>query len=431
MILRLCVIFVLLLPPPVFAQGTGPFGGLFGRRPERTGRTFTGLDFRTSAGGQYEDAVLLDEETPLEERPPSGTAAGASASLNFQRATNRLQLNLSSTVSQHQYLSPQSYGATTVGAEAQVVGDVSTRLSVQTAAGYRRSPFFEALPTLYDPLLSSGIYIPGTVMSTRSLMNDTWTGMAGFTARYSKRSTFHAGASRRETRFANAPGNNFSMDSVEAIWTRRMTDDVGLHAGYRLETATPQAASDERFIHETFDIGLDFTRELSLARRTSLAFGAGTSAVRERGGARRYRLNGDITLSRAFKRTWGTGVGVHRETQFLAGFFQPVLSDRASAFVSGLLSRRVEWLASVGGGRGQFGFDASTTFLNAGFVTRTNVAVTRHVALYGQYSFYHYEISTDVPSIGLRPQLDRQAIAVGISVWVPIINQVRAPRDPR
>ena len=54
---RSVILAAVLLAAPVAAgaQGglAGPFGGLFGRAPERTHKEFTAVEFRTAVGGQY------------------------------------------------------------------------------------------------------------------------------------------------------------------------------------------------------------------------------------------------------------------------------------------------------------------------------------------------------------------------------------------
>jgi hypothetical protein len=55
-------------------------------------------------------------------------------------------------------------------------------------------------------------------------------------------------------------------------------------------------------------------------------------------------------------------------------------------------------------------------------------AVSRHVAVYARYFYYHYSFEQGVSLPGfLRPDLDRRGVSFGLTAWVPLIGS-RGPR---
>lgn len=422
---------VLLAPSGAWAQGlAGPFGGLFGRTPERTGKEFTALDFRSALGAQYDDA-LLDEGMPADLAPQSGSTAGINAGLSFERRRDRLRLSAHGAGTHQQFFRDRPFGATSYDGGALMLARVATRLSLEGTVNYRRSPFFHLLPAVSGALPVPAVLVPADAFAARRLDNDTIDGTAGFASPYSRRSTLSASVSRRATRFFDDPDNNFELWGAKATWTRKLTRDVAARIGYGREEITQTAVGEGRFTHEVFDLGLDLAREFSVARRTAFHFNTQTSVIRETGGDRRYRLNGGIGLARGFRRTWAVSVSATRNTEFLAGFLQPVFTDGVSSTVSGMLADRIEWTAALGASHGRVGFEALDDFISYTGTTRLSAGVTRRLGVYAEYTYYRYELPLGTSPVVLLPQLSRQSVSIGLSAHIPIFARVREPRDPR
>lgn len=427
---RALLLVVLVLSPALAgAQGlAGPFGGLFGRTPERTNKEFTAVEFRTAVGGQYDDAIADDSLAAL--TPKSGSTGGVNAGLSFERRSDRLRFNLYGAGTHQQFFREPAFGATSYDGGGLVLAKVATRLSLEGSGTYRRSPFFHLLPAASGALPLPEVLVPADAFSARRLDNDTVEGVVGFSSPYTKRSTLSASVSRRATRFFNQPDDNFELWGARGMWSRKMTRDVAAHIGYGREEIQ-QSVVGARFIHEVFDVGIDLAREISLARRTALNFNTQTSVIRETGGERRYRLNGGVGLTRGFRRTWAASLAATRNTEFLPGFLAPVFSDGVSSTVSGMLADRVQWTAAVGASRGQVGFESQESFVSYTGTSRLSAGLTHHLGLYAEYSYYHYNLPAGSTTIVLLPQLSRQSVSVGFSAFVPIFTRVRTPRDPR
>lgn len=426
------IVLVAAVPGSARAQGQGPggpFGGLFGRTPPRTGFEITALDFRTAIGGQFDDDLPVPS-VGTDGRPSSGATSGVTAGLAFERRVERLRFNIRAGSTYQQFFQVPRFGATTYDASSLLVAKVGTRLVVDASVNAMRSPFFQIAPIVPTSSPLPEVPVPGDRFSVRTLANDNFEGTAGITSQYSKRSTLSFGATARETRFLHQPQNNFRVLGGRGLWRHRLSRNFSARLGYGYEEARTRSLGSATFVHETIDLGIDFEREMKLARRTQFTAFTQTSMLRENRGERRYRLNGGASIARGFKRTWSSSLIFNRTTEFLAGFTTPLFSDSLSAAVGGQLARRVEWTGGVGGGRSQVGFGADRFFTYSG-TTRLSAGLTRHLGLYAQYTYYHYELPPGSSVIELLPEMSRQSVSVGLSAWVPIINRMREPRDPR
>lgn len=425
---RVAVAVLLLLPSAAFAQGNpGPFGGLFGRTPERTGRQFTALEFRTSVGGQYDDAVFLDDELPPEDVPKSGFTSGGNLGLAFQRQSDRLTLTASGGATYQEFYQSRTFGATTYNATTAMRASLATRFDVEAQARYLRSPFFRLMPSFHSA--APAVVIPGDNGIVRLLENHNYDVGIGFTSRYAKHSTLSAVVSHRETKFSE--GGKFTVLSAEGRWRRQLGRSLALNAGYGRERILNGAFQDTGIVHELVNLGVDFSKQLSLSQRTSLAFTTQTSIVKRPITGRRYRLNGSVAFAKLFGKTGNATLSLARTTEFLPGFIEPMLSDAVAGSISGLLSRRTEWFSNISVGQGQFGFEHPGKFVNGQATSRLNYALTSKFGVFAQYAVYYYKLpQTPTSIVILNSQVSRQSFTVGFNTWIPIINNVRTPRDP-
>ena len=429
MILRFCVAALLLLPAAAFAQGDpGPFGGLFGRAPERTGNEFTAIDFRTAFAGQYDDAVLVGEALPEAEVPRNGYTSVVNTGLVFERQSDRLRFRANGGATYQEYYRSTVFGATSYDAGLLVRAEPATKFHLHGQAAYYRSPFFRMAPAV--AAFDSAVITPGDPYAVRLIKNQSYDVAGGFESRYAKHSSLSVTASQRETRFGGTVGDRFSVLGMEARWRRQVSRNVGVHAGYGRERHRYSSLADDLYLYELIDIGVDFNRQLSVSRRTSLAFGTETAAVKRPPLGRRYRVNGRANLTTHFRKTWLVSAGVSRDTEFLPGFFEPLFSDVVTGMVAGMLSKRVEWMTTIAAGKGTFGFENDGRYTTGQTRSRLSLAITRRIGLFAQHSIYYHKLPPTPTAFVMPGQLSRQAFTVGFHSWIPILDKVRAPRDP-
>ena len=102
-------------------------------------------------------------------------------------------------------------------------------------------------------------------MPLRALDHESAEARASFTSQYSKRSSLSAVVSSRETWFTD-PRNNYGAIGGGARWTRRLSRDVRLRLGYARDQIRTSSDTDDEFVHELLDIGLDLSRQLRSVR---------------------------------------------------------------------------------------------------------------------------------------------------------------------
>lgn len=417
----------LALPAPAAAQRpAGPFAGLFGRTPPRTGQDATMVEARGTLGGQY-DGILRGAQPEV---PLAGGAASANAALSFERRRDRFELRGRAEAARQQFIQTPALGGTTYDTRVTVAAPLTTRLTINGTASATRSAFFQfAFATL--PGDTPGVMVPADRLTTQLMPHDDFQGTAGLTSQFSKRSSISASVSKRATIFRNRPVDDYSAFGSRADFRHRLNRTATLRVAYGREQARHAVFGPGEFVHEVIDAGIDLDRELAITRRLTFGFYAQNSMVREAGGPRRYRLNGGITLRRAFGRSWSAAMAVNRDTTFEPGLTAPLFADGGSLTLGGLLSSRFEWTTSVGGRRGHVGYASSDKFQNYNATTRLTTALTKKTGLFAQYSYYDYTVPPGATIAGLLPSRSSQQVSAGVTLWLPIFNNVRPIRDSR
>ena len=424
---HLCVAVLLLFPAAAFAQGNpGPFGGLFGRTPNRTGVDYRVFEIRGFGSSQWNDVVSEPQRPDPVFSGPVGSAAVAAT---YDRRSDRLNVRADSQVDFRRSLTSLGTTGTTSDVGVMVSGRPTTRLSAEISAKYRHSPYFQFYPSFV--WLGDGLSAPGLPYEVTTSGYHLGEARVGGAFQYSKSSTVSAHASRAETQFPLSPQDNVSMSGYEGLWSRRLNRNFVLRLGYgRQEVRHRTVVGD--FMEEQIEAGVDFHRALTMSPRTTVGFTTHTSILRQSHHDAVYRLNGDFLLTRRFHRTWTLQFNANRATDFLAGSVDPLFVDSVALSASGLLAVRAEFVAMVRGSRGRFGYERDLgRFSMAATMAQLNFAVTRHVGLYGQYAFYHHNAPPDAFTVPTLGQMSRQTFTVGITTWLPIYVRERTPLDPR
>lgn len=422
---------LLLLPSAAFAQGdTGPFGGLFGRTPEGIGRDYTVFELRTSSSVQFDDALL--SEAQLGGLVDRGGTAGVTGAMTFERKSDNLEFRARSTGMYQQLMQAPGLGYTTVDSGVALTSRLGSRLTVDGSLLHFYSPFFNFHPVLFMARGPGGITVPTSTSAASIIENHTFDGRIGVSSQYAKHSTLSGSVTRRETRFRQRREHNQTLNGFGGEWRRKVTRGLGVRLGYNRDEIYEHGRPELRFIHELIDVGVDYLKPLSLSRRTTLTFNTQTAMLRRQDTGRHYRLNGQASLSSAFRRTWQFTLSGQRTTQFLPGFADPLFADTASVGMSGLLSSRAQLVLKATGGIGEFGFDADPgRFRTVHATSQFNYAFTRKFGLFAQYALYFYELPGGASGFSLLNELSRQSVAVGITAWIPIVTPKEAPRDTR
>jgi hypothetical protein len=419
----------LLVPAAAAAQAPrNPFADLFGRAPQRTGREFTSVQFRTTTGVQVGQTLEADFEQS--DVVPDGVAGSTDANLVAQYMRDRVQAIGNGRYSYQEFRQTPAFGTPAFDAGGRVNLKATTRLSFQADGQFVRAPFFQALwlaPEAFGPSAA-----PSNVPAILLLQNDSIQAGAGFTGQFTKRSSLSATAFTRETRFELSPDNNFTSRGARAQWKRQLGRSFGLHAGYGREEMRQRSTDrDERFVNELVDVGVDFSKSLSMGRRTMFGFATETALISENGGPRQFRLNGTVMFERRFLRTWITQLSARRATEFMPGFRGPVFTERGHAELAGYFAKRLLFNLGGEGGQGHVGIGDARQFISYTGNATVTFGMTRHIGLFTQYAYYHYQMPPDPFALVTVPRLSRQAVAFGVKTWVSLIDKEKVPRDPR
>lgn len=421
---------MLMLPAAAAAQRAGgPFSGLFGRTPPRTGHQITRVEVRGSIGGQYDSVIPADAIGP--DGLPTGAIALASTGLAFERRRDRFDLRGKGGATHQEFFQVPRIGAPTYDAAVAMQGRVGTRFTIDANARAVRSPFFRISPVSQVPIPFLDVSSPGNRDAVTRMRNDAFDGEAGFTTRFTRRSSFSASLIRRDIRFLDQSGRNYAGWGSRVDFRQRLTRHSLLRFSYTREQASQQLFSDGLYTHDLLDVGVDTDRDLSITRRTSLAFYTQTSILRAPGGPRRFRLNGGVTLGRDFHRTWNASVLVNRDTELHPGFVAPLFSEGVTVAIGGMPTMRTEFVVNASARRGHIGFDGSDRLNTRSATARLSTAVTTKAGLYGQYTYYDYHVPAGSTVVDILPRLARQQLSIGVTMWLPIYTHVREPRDPR
>ena len=417
-----CAVALSLLVPAIAGaqDRRNPFAELFGRLPEPQGGDETTLDFRTTTGVQWAQILQKDDATG-DGDVPEGLAGGADAQLALNHVGGWLQTTAYARTAYQEYRREPAFGAPAYEAGGRVSMRATRRLSIDAGGHYARSPFFQLLEP--SPFVFGEVTASGDPFIAYLIDNDSIQGSAGIIADYTKRSSLSLSGTWRETHFSLSPNDNFSARGFRGQWRRRMSRDLGVHVAYARDEVRQRRLGDSRFMNELFDIGIDYATALPIARRTRFSFATETSALREDKGKRHFRLNGTAELAQGFKRTWRASLGAFRATDFLPGFAAPVFSDTLHAGISGYLSKRFIFYGNLNGMESRIGFDDRDTYRTYSGDTRLTFAMSRHIGLFGQYVYYHYQLPPMVDSVVRLPRLSRQAYSIGIQTWVPLVNK--------
>ncbi|MBY0496919.1 MAG: hypothetical protein K2Y23_22140 [Cyanobacteria bacterium] len=405
-----------------------PFADLFGRPSSQGGGERTSVQLRTTAGAQIGDTLRADFDR--RDVVPDGLAAAADASVVAQYLRDRVQFVGQGRYSYQEFRQEPAFGAPAFDAGGRINFDLTSRIAFQGGGQFVRSPFFRLMwlaPEIFGPSVPAG----GSA-AILMMRNDSAEGNAGLTAQMGKRTSITGTAFTRQTRFAGAPQNDFTAVGGRGVVRRQLNRWLGLRAGYsREELRMPPATGLENYTNEIIDAGVDFAKSFSMGRRATFAFATETSMVRQNAGGRQFRLNGRAAFQRFFLRTWVTQLAALRGTEFLPGFRGPVFTERGNASIAGYMSRRLLLNLNGNAGRGAVGVGDARQFISYSGDASVTVGVTRHLGVFTQYVYYHYQMPPDPLALVTVPQLSRQAVSIGVKTWVSIIDKEKVPRDPR
>ena len=164
-------------------------------------------------------------------------------------------------------------------------------------------------------------------------------GTAAF--RVSRRSTLSAMLGSSSQRFLD---DEYSIRSVSygGGYSHSVSRYASLRLGYAQQDTdySFEAAPKRRYTQRNYDVGVNYSRPLSLSRRTTFSFGTG-SAVLDDGTETFFNVTGSASLSHQIGRTWEANVVYARGLGTVAGFVEPTFADSVNANLRGTPEQQV------------------------------------------------------------------------------------------
>jgi len=433
--LSVCGVFTalfVLVSPAAAQRAAGPFEGILGGSdPSDARQTFY---FRGSVYGAWDDVSSEIQGPGVDNRfLRSGFAGGAFGGLTYARRGRRTQWLSSANSEVRAYGTDSDAVAATFGARTGLNVTLSTRVTLVSSIGVFYSPYYAFSPTLDRRFTGREVSDGNFGVATAAQRNLSADGAVGVNVQFSRRDALETHANARRYAFLDQPNSDTTWYGGRATFRHTVTRTFGLHAGLAREEAGYQTVVETpRLSTTTIDIGVDYGDTLQFSRRTAFSFSSSTSAVRWLNDLH-FRLNATAALTRAFGRTGSGALQYTRDTNFTAGFREPLLTDTFGGGLSEQIGRRSSWWASAGYTRGTIGFngDTSSRFNSYYGGGRLTTALTRKLAVFGDYAYYRYQVPAGSTIFLFLPKFSRQTVSVGLSVWAPIINDTRPPTPVR
>jgi hypothetical protein len=421
----LCSCLALLACVPAAAQTRTnrperPYRGIFASGVSDLGQSLTA---NTSLSGGYDDNILADAtQRNTIQTSRQGTLAQFSGGLNYSLIAERGQFNAGAGTSIRYYPSLENDYFKTYNANIAGVVRVLTKpnLTVHQSVSYQPVTFLSGLsgpgvdPGLEPLVAPEPDFVP---IASQYVAYESG---ADLDAQLTRRVSF---LSSYTYRLSDRSEHNFWRQSGSMGFEFGLTRDLSLRTIYRYT----EGHYPSRIVRtHSPDVGLDFHHALSLTRRTSFTFGAGTEAtvVNER---TRYRATGHVNVTHEIGRSWLADGSYQRGTFFIDTLAEPVFGDTGRIGVGGLITRRIQFQAA-----------ASTTIGNTGFSVQQrqfdsyrgtvslSTALNRFMNVGVDYAYYKYIFD---PLVELEPGLphnvNRQSIRAHVSLWAPLMNKTR------
>jgi hypothetical protein len=438
---------VVALASPAAAQGgstSRPYRGLFAGG---TSEPSHALSVNGSAASGYDTNVLADSAdasfaaAPATPRPPASVYAALSGGLSYSLNAKGIGVgaSLSSSVRRYSQLRDLVVGGVSGSLGASFT--LTSRTIFTVGQAIASQPALMAMPFVPVGEASLGqVASPDVDFLAVRVNYLSYVTSAGISQQLSRRASMSAGYSRQVSDLA--VGSGFESQSGWARFSRNLTRDLGLRLGYGY-TEARYGGDLGRYQRHTIDSGVDYSRALSLSRRTRLAFSSGAAALNERQRTQ-YTVTGNATLSHQIGRSWDTGVTYTRNVGFAESLRRPYFFDGVNGSIQGLIARRLSFNAGAGATIGDFG-SATTRDLDVasdgegddGFASwyassALNTAISRHLAIGVAYTFYDYSLPAPVLVVeGSPSHVRRHSVRVSLNAWAPIFERGRRANASR
>ncbi len=372
---------------------------------------------------------------PIEEDVPTDAAnSGMIVSADYRNRTEKIAFGVRGNVDSRFYLTDQPVNATSYAGSASVGAQIASRLRVDGFATVSYSPqfVFSLLPDTSG--LPNNLPFPTQDygLSLRDSVNRTLS--ANATLQVTKRSSFTVSYGRNKYNYID---DNYDMTSrtYGGLYSHTVSRYASLRLGYSETKANYPAflgAPRHDLTQRSIDAGIDYSRPLSVSRRTTVGFGTGSATV-DNGVETFFTVTADAYVRHQLARRWRLNAAYSRGLGVVGGFSEPFFADSVSVDVHGEAANRMIFTASTGFSNGNVGLgSAADNYKSVQASMRFETAVKRdRVNAFVSYLYYGYTFQDAIfIAPGVPPRVSRHGIRGGLVVRMPVFQE-RKPRATR
>jgi hypothetical protein len=429
-------------------QPAAPTPGSFdeNRAPRLAGPTRQEMTLLTNVLGGYDDNLTAGVGTGSGIAPTamaSGYNASLDATLGYFRGNARRSLRVDSTGNLFAYPGylegVSAGGAATVGVSTAVGRDQTVRISERV--GYE--PYFN----VYSPGASAtplppgvGESVPATgLFERRSASSNS---SVSVDSRWSLRNWTTLSASYGAQRFTDDDYGDSTTWSLQAEYRRGLARGVRARASYQY-IDTEYTASDKATLptrQHRIEGGPEVDKALSRRRHLTMSLAAGATRLESIDSMSLVPYHAWVPVGSAkatlgFSSRWSLDGEYRRDFSLLRGVTDNVYTtDTFSVSTGGFVAPRTTLRvgANYGNWKTPLASGVDETMNVYGASLQVHVAVTTKVAATADYYYYHHVYSNagDLPA-GFPADYNRQAVRVGVTVWLPLAGDPRSPLAQR
>jgi hypothetical protein len=364
---------------------------------------------------------------------PSASHAGARTTLHYQVRSDKVAFSFRGSADSRYYRADPPLSPTSFSGETLFAADVTSRLNLSASFNTLYSPrfVFSLLPAANDIELNIAPALDYGVTAEKMVSH---MGAVNARLQVSRRSYFSASASRGTQRLLDQ-NYNIITQGYGGGYSYSATRYTTLRLGYKEQLSNypviPMGGM-RRYTYRTIDAGVNYSRPLSISRRTTLSFSTGSAAVDDTTETY-FALTGGATVHHQIRRTWEANVAYARGLSFVAGFSEPFFADAVNANLQGRLARHVTLLVSAGFANGSVGHGAlANKYDSVQATTRLEwVVKNERIGVYSNYFYHTYQFDAVPSSITPIPRrVNRNGVSVGLIFRFPLIEE-RTPRVTR
>ena len=424
---------------PVTQRPLRPYRGLFGgSRPPDPNRVHHELTLDSSILGGYDDYLTPGSDGgSLEpgQAAVSGSTLLADTVLHywFGKSVRYVSADLRTLLAGYGGIDIDPTLGVDLSVNALTAVPGRNTLAVTQTLSYEPSLVLGAFSPLerdVDPLLLPEAGVGTGFVGQRSLSSNT---SGSFEHRWSPRQTTSAGVSYFRRDYLDDFGYDSETRSVDVRHTRNVNRSTSLGGSYRLTDSGFQDGTGRTLPMNEQSLAGEFgyTHRVSPSRQAQFTVGVGATFVQTENTfdttpVSYWTPDLHATMLADIGRSWAIGADYRHTVNVLQGVtLQSFATNATGVRADGVLGRRFEVAMSAAFSSGATNVgDQSGRYQAYSGAAQLRYALARCCAVTADYDYYYYKLHDVVRPAGLPEEYDRNAIRVGLSLWLPLYGAV-------